>query len=315
MVFGINFSGVPGALDYWGDQIGSALGTKAPPKVDPYNVDPAGRNAAIEMLGQGPRGVPTANPFAPPNPALDRQRQQPVKGAPGGAGGGSGPVVQVTSGLPGLLGDYRTDRARLAQTRTQQLAANEALRGAALGTAPSVAELQLRAGQDQLARNNLALANSGRGNNAMAIRAAQNANVIGGQQMNQQAAALRAGEMAQARGQWSGALAGLGQQDIAGGAQSAEVARAIDDARMRGMVANQGAGLQYAGLGLQARGMDDDRFFRSLQGIMGYDTLGQEAALAAQGFDATGRLQAAQNRANLWGGGLNAIGGWMAKPG
>jgi hypothetical protein len=247
---------------------------KGPPPVAPYEMDPTGRNAAIAMLGQGPRAVPGQAP---------QQVQSNFLGSLGNPNGmGTGPQTQTMGGkVPvGLMGraidpsTYYGQRAQYDQTRDQQLGANQLLRDAAMGNAPSVAELQLQMGQEANARQAMAMANSGRGNQTAALLNAQNAGVMGGQMLNQQQAALRAAEMAQARGAYSGALAGLAGQDLGAAGQSAQVAQTADELALRAGMANQGIDLSWAGLGLQSRSLDDDRTRAALASLGGYAELG-----------------------------------------
>jgi hypothetical protein len=90
--------------------------------------------------------------------------------------------------------------------RTGQEEALGMMRSAALGQAPSVAQNQLQAGFNQAAAQQAALAGGARGSAALAnAQANAAANVANLQQgTNQQAAMLRAQEMAEARGAFGG---------------------------------------------------------------------------------------------------------------
>lgn len=264
----------PGGSNFLGfDDLGRTLGLNGTPRIAPYEMDPAGRNAAIAMLGQDPRSVPGNAPI---------QVQSgfgSLLGTPGGSAaqqtqnmGGKVPIGQMATVIDPST--YYGNRAQYDQTRGQQVDANGMLRDAAMGNVPSVAELQLRMGQEALARQAMGMAASGRGNQAASRLAAMNAGVLGGQQLNQQQAALRAAEMAQARGAYSGALAGLAGQDLGAASQAAQIAQTQDELAMRGQIANQGAGLQFSGLGLQARGLDDEQRRAALSSLGGYDELG-----------------------------------------
>jgi hypothetical protein len=100
------------------------------------------------------------------------------------------------------------------QARQQQQDALGMARMAATGGAPSVAQAQLGAGLDQSQRQALGLAASGRGNAAANMRNAMQQGAVSAGQANQQAAMLRAGEMAQARDAYAQQAAGIRGADI-----------------------------------------------------------------------------------------------------
>lgn len=80
-------------------------------------------------------------------------------------------------------------------------AAAAGYQGVLNGTAPSVAENQLKQGQEHNAQQaqGMAAGARGTGNQLLAQQNAQQQNAMGGQAVNEQAATLRAGEQAQAR--------------------------------------------------------------------------------------------------------------------
>lgn len=125
------------------------------------------------------------------------------------------------------------------------------LRGAALGQAPSAAAAQLQLGQENAFRQQLAAANSGAGGAADRLMAMRNAQSMGAQQqqqVNQQAAALRANEMAQARAAYAGAT---GQQQ----GLMFDNAQAVQGLQMDAAQANQSAYAQGAGQRLDVAGL------------------------------------------------------------
>lgn len=152
------------------------------------------------------------------------------------------------------------------ESRSSQYEALGEIRKAALGEQPSVAELQMRSGLDQTMRNNAAMANSARGQAALALTH-QNAainNSMAQQNIAAQSSILRAQEMAEARNAWMG---GAGQ------------IRGFDEQR---------AGTQ-AGLDAQQRGLND----QMLLGLYG-----QAAGLDQAAVDA--RTQQNQQNLAVW---------------
>lgn len=250
------------------DGIVGGLGLKGVKPIAPYTgLDPTGRNVAISMLG-GTAMRPDA-------------------------GGPDRRPIQVASEFDARGGDYGQTRGLQRQFIGGELA------GAMRGAAPSVAELQLQQGQEANARTAFALANSGRGNASAAQAAALNQAAMGGQQVNQQQAILRAGEMAQARQQYAQALQALGGQDM----QQQQVGTGFG---LQAGMANQAAGLQYGGMGLQARAMQDAQQRAALSGLAGYDQM-----LADNYFrplEANAGIQAQNNaqKGQFWGSILGA---------
>ncbi len=123
----------------------------------------------------------------------------------------------------------------------------EMARSAALGNAPSAAQAQLQAGVDQAIAAQFA-AGASAGGGAAALRGAQQQSGMMQQQAANEAAMLRAQEMAQARALY-GQLAGQSDQMIAQGAGLSLGAQELaGQQRMNALAAMQ----QSANLGLQA---------------------------------------------------------------
>lgn len=218
-----------------------------------------------------------------------------VPGGPGGMGGGGGmpmvsaPTMPGAGGLPGIAGAMpgmaapANDPFRAGQT---QLLAQ--LQAQAAGTGPSIAQNQLKMGQEQALANNIAMANSARGGaNPLAARAALQQNAQQSGAMAMEAANLRLAEQQQAQG-LLGNVAGAGrqgdlgqqqlaqqgaiaQQDLAAKyaqmgmtAQQANQQAAIDLAKMQ-----QDAGLGWANLGLQSQIAQNALLGNTLQGAGG----------------------------------------------
>jgi hypothetical protein len=170
-------------------------------------------------------------------------------------------------------------------------------RGAALGQAPSAAALQLQSGQEQALRSQLALAASARGGAGAQMLAGSNAANQAAQiqsMTNQQAALLRAQEIATAR-----------QQYLSG----------AEEARSQGLTGQQ-VGLAEAGLGLTQRAQNIDLGTKLREQELGLAERGalleQEAGLAGAnqeygramanaGFQATSQAQMDQYRLGLLG--------------
>lgn len=159
------------------------------------------------------------------------------------------------------------DTGAQAQTRGFQTGALDLMRQAATGQAPSVAELLLGRGTQQVQRQQLALAQGARGlGGAAALRAAQERGAMAGQEAAGQAAVLRAQEMAGAREQLAGAATGARAQDLALAGQQADL--------------QQQAALQNAAIEQRTREAVDQ----------------MTLALIAQGYSAAQAQQAALQR-------------------
>lgn len=177
------------------------------------------------------------------------------------------------------------------QTRNTQNAQTQRLTGAADGAAPSVAENQLRSGLAQGMQNNLAMAASNRGSGSGAVlaqRQAQDANAALGARTNAQAAQLRAGEMAQARGELSQHLGTVRQQDIATGALGTQVAGI--GTQMQGIGAQLGTA--QAGLTQQANLANQQTALATGQANLGAATQTNLANMGAQQQTALANLNA-----------------------
>lgn len=121
--------------------------------------------------------------------------------------------------------DYTTadqDYARQQEARAKQMALGQQYQDVIDGKAPSVAEMQMRAGQDATAQQALNMAASARGGGGMlAAQQAQQANALGQQRVGMEAGMLRAQETAQARDAYGNLL-----NNVRGGDMSAMGARA-----------------------------------------------------------------------------------------
>lgn len=173
----------------------------------------AGSGERPGFLGTGMYEVqaPTVGeaPRTPREAQLERERQQQMEALRGR----QAPTVTAAT----------IDTGAQAQTRGFQTGALDLMRQAATGGAPSVAELLLGRGTQQVQRQQLAVAQGARGlAGAAALRAAQERGAMAGQEAAGQAAILRAQEMATGREQLAGAATGARAQDIGLAAQQAE---------------------------------------------------------------------------------------------
>lgn len=194
---------------------------------------PSVRDQAMAGFNAGPREAPQAQV---------NQAQRPIMATPQNVQGATinpNATAQGDKTTAMGLGMTRTFTDASGQARRDQSAQTQRLTNAAEGNAPSVAENQLRSGLAQGMQNSLAMAASSRGSGSGAVlaqRQAANNNAALGARTNAQAAQLRAGEMAQARGDLTNQLAGVRGQDIQTAGLGTNVA---------------GIGVQQAGIGAQ----------------------------------------------------------------
>lgn len=201
------------------------------------------------------------------------------------------------------------DRALGMGARDDQAYGLSLMQQAAEGRAPSAAEAQMGQGVNAALAAQMAAANSARGgggNIALARRDAANAGSAQMIQANDQAAQLRAQEMAAARGAYSSAAGAMRGQDLSQQGQDfgQGLSQAQLDEAQRGLnlqaglgygaLANQ-AGLGYAGLANQV----------SL-GQLGADTALMQAQYGARNADAAGD---AAIKSQIAGGSMQMIGG------
>lgn len=274
------FAGEMGAFNNAMSDIGNAYHTSI---VDPLKGAGATFQNMVDKVGKDISGA-----------YKDAYNGLGVPSGPGGMGGGGMPMVTAPTmpgagGLPGIAGGMPGMAAPADDPfRTGQTQLLTQLQAQAAGTGPSIAQNQLKMGQEAALAQNLALANSARGGaNPMAARAAlqQNAQQAGGMAMDaanlrmaeqQQAQALlgqvtgqgRAGDLGTQQLAQQGAIA---QQDLAAkyaqmgmSAQQANQQAAIDLAKLQ-----QDAGLGWANLGLQSQIAQNALLGNTLQGAAG----------------------------------------------
>lgn len=170
------------------------------------------------------------------------------------------------------------------ETRATQMRLLGGLVGAAEGQGPSVAQEQLKAGTDRNVRGALAAANTVRGMGAgAAVKQVAQVQAQAGQQMASDAAALRAQEIAQARGQAVQAVTGARGQDVALASEQAglnqQTALANLSATQQQDQLNQQATQYYISQGLSmeeaSRRARMDMEQMKLQQNLAYNQLGQ----------------------------------------
>lgn len=199
------------------------------------------------------------------------------------AGGGTTSIAATRFGQEGPRMAPRVDTAGMeianrqaGRTRDQQMEAVDLTRQAALGQAPSAAQIQQQQGIEQGMRQQLALANSARGGSGAtlgALRSAQDQTAQMAAAGAQQGAALRAQEMAAARGMLGQQLSGIQGQDQALGAQALQLGMSDQQAALAQTGMDDSRALGMGGLALQGAGQADNL----LLGQQGLELQGQTA--------------------------------------
>jgi hypothetical protein len=196
----------------------------------------------------------------------------------------------VSGGQPGAIS---SDTA--AQQQALQMA-----RGAAEGTAPSFAEQLLRR-QSEQALKQQASAIAGSAANPTAVRQAQNLGAQAQMEAGSQAAALRAQEMAQARGEYAGLATNVRGQDIqqAQANQQAQLTLRSQDIQqaesaMRADMANQGVDLDVLKSNAAAGNAAAQANLEAALRMTGMDDARIANYLNALSVDAQQKQQAAQ---------------------
>ena len=145
--------------------------------------------------------------------------------------------------------DADADYARQQQARGDQMALGQQYQDVISGKAPSLAEMQMRQGQDDAAQSALNLAASARGGGALlAQQQAINANALGQQRVGQDAAMLRAQETSQARDAYGNLLNNVRGADLGSMGQRADMAQAQAGSRVAQRGQNDAMGAQYRGM-------------------------------------------------------------------
>ncbi len=222
--------------------------------------------------------------------------QQAIQGAAIGAlqGGPRGvPQVQGAQVAPTTVDQSGTDFTQLLGlgARGQQQQGFNLSLDAAQGLSPSVAAIQQQQGLDAALNQQFALASSAQGGPA-AQAAAQRQAAVQAAGISQQgvnaASLLRAGEIAQARGEVTDAAGQIRtgdatQADIASGLALGQAditsAEAIQDANL-----NQEANLANVSNILKSRGLDDIRINQLLSQLNATDLMTLNAQLSAEGL-------------------------------
>jgi hypothetical protein len=169
--------------------------------------------------------------------------------------------------------DYGNANASMGQAnaaRAEQVQAANMARSAAMGNAPSRAELLGRNMIDQSLQAQLAGAAGARGGSlgqAAAMRNAQMGAAAFQQQGGQQLAALRADEMDRARAQYAGQLGAIRGQDFAGAQNYAAMAQQQGqmELQQRQMNDNRSMGMERLGFDTRNAAMTGDQGYAKIQ--------------------------------------------------
>ena len=215
------------------------------------------------------------------------------------------PAIQGSTIAPTTVDQSGTDFAQLLGlgARQQQQQGFDLSLDAALGNAPSVAAIQQQQGLDAALNQQFALASSAQGGPA-AQAAAQRLAATQAAGISQQgvnaAAALRAGEMAQARGEVTDAAGQIREGDLGQGGLAAELTLGQADITsvesVRQAELNQEVNITDVTNILKSRGLDDIRINQLLSQLSATDLMTLKAQLEGEGlqidrFNAvTGRL-------------------------
>lgn len=156
---------------------------------------------------------------------------------------------------------------KMQQYLEQSMALNQ---GVLAGTAPSLATSQLRAGVDEGIRAQMAMAASG-GMNPAAMRGAQQQGALSLQQAANQASAIRAQEIAQARAQQQAAYENAAQMTLAGSQFQTQ--------------AQQNALAQYLSAQQNYAGMEQERALQNAQLLQQANLQNQQLGLQTQQFN------------------------------
>lgn len=210
-------------------------------------------------------------------------------GGPQGGAGGSPMVVsapgQGGGGVPGAVANPQITAGMNGDPnnvfRQGQMGLMQQLQAQAAGQGPSIAQNQLKMGQEQALAQSIALANSGRGGaNPMMARQAlqQNAQMSG--QMANEAANLRLQEQQQAQSAL-GSLTGQGRQgDL--GVTSLQQQGQVSSAQMA--QAQNELASKYAQMGLDAQTANQKAMIElqklSQEGQLGFANLGLQSQIA-----------------------------------
>lgn len=200
----------------------------------------------------------------------------PGGGGPGGMPAGAVAMPQVTAGIGGDPNNA---------FRQGQMGLMTQLQGQAAGTGPSIAQNQLKLGQEQALAQSLAMANSARGGaNPLMARQAMQQNAMQSGAMANQAANLRLQEQQQAQQ----ALAGLtgqgraGDLGVTGLQQQGQVSQANIAQAQNELVA------KYSAMGLDAQKANQQAMIDlqklSQEGQLGFAKLDLESQMAQNGL-------------------------------
>lgn len=204
-------------------------------------------------------------------------------------------------------GQANADYAQQQQAREQQMGLAQQYQDVIAGKTPSLAEMQMRRGQEDSNQAALNLAASARGGGALlAQQQGLQASALGQQRVNQDAAMLRAQETAQARDAYGNLISGVRGQDLGARSQSAEQAQAAAATKLQSEQQRYQQGFGYRAQADQIGASQRDSNVGVSQGNQSAKVAlatGQQQAAAAQ------RAAMIQGGASLVGSGLAAYAG------
>lgn len=231
-------------------QLGTFAGSLDPTvvkKADTTGIDAAantlktqGQTLGAALAARGQRAAPQmaagTGQIAAPTPIQAAQMQAAQMQ-------GAGPMQVASMGPAAVVGNDATRAAF-----TQEQGGIGLLQDAAMGNAPSAAQMQMQRGLEQAQRQQMGAVNAGGGFNPLAMRAAlQNGSAMSAD-VNQQSGILRAQEMAQGRGAYADALAR---------ARGMTLQEATTDAGFRQDTAKTDAGFQQEGFRVDTANVQD----------------------------------------------------------
>lgn len=213
-------------------------------------------------------------------------------------------AAQINGQAAGQMRDYGL------QTRGQQNDALGLMQAAALGQAPSAAQIQLQQGRDAAMQNYASQAASVRGGGANLAAAQMAAQRQSGEMMgqaNQQAAQLRAQEMAQARGAYAGAAAQQRAQDLQAQGLDFQSAQAQAQLEQQQHAQNDAYSMGLYGLGQHSADQEQMGGIRGQEDVSGNELAAGQVNAQVAGINAGAASQGGSQALGTAAGALGAM--------
>jgi hypothetical protein len=202
-------------------------------------------------------------------------------------------------------GQANHDYANAGVARSQQQALAENYQKVVNGQAgPSLAEQQMRAGQERAAQQQMVMAAGARGGTAAMLnaqRSAQAQGVLAQSAVNRDAGMMRTQEQQQARQEYAGLLGNMRSQDYAARAGSQQQAMGQAGIEMQQRSLNDQRSATMLGAEAQATAGKHAAAMGQLQGTMGLEQANQQANQWEQGTNAQIEAQNKARKAQFWG--------------